>query len=102
MEKAILEHLDAIIALCKKHKVEAISLFGAAAKNAMTDQSDIDFLIQFSKDLDVLDYADNYFAFLEALEKLTGRNIDLLSVNSLNNPVLREEILKTKIDLYAA
>lgn len=68
----------------------------------MNKDSDLDFLVEFSKDLDVLDYADNYFDFVEALEKLTGRKIDLLSVNALKNPVLKQEIYNTKIDLYAA
>lgn len=94
--------MNDIIALCEKHKVKAISVFGSAARNTMTSDSDIDFLVHFSKDIDVLDYADNYFSFLEGLEQITGRKIDLLSVNSLRNPVLKEEINRSKIDLYAA
>ena len=94
--------IDEIIALCEKHKVKAISVFGSAARNSMTPESDIDFLVQFSEEIDVLDYADNYFSFLQGLEQITGRSIDLLSVNSLRNPVLREEIIRSKIDLYAA
>ena len=68
----------------------------------MTTDSDIDFLVQFSEEIDVLDYADNYFDFLEGLKDLTRREIDLVSVRSLRNPVLKEEINKTKVELYAA
>lgn len=68
----------------------------------MTPQSDIDFLVQFSDKIETLDYADNYFAFLEALEKIMGRKIDLISLKSLKNPVLLEEINRSKIELYAA
>jgi predicted nucleotidyltransferase len=102
MVELISNRIDEIISLCKKHKVKAISVFGSAARNSMTATSDIDFLVQFSDDIDVLDYADNYFSFLEGLEQITGRKIDLLSVNSLRNPVLKEEINRSKIDLYAA
>jgi predicted nucleotidyltransferase len=102
MEELLLNRMNEIINLCKKHQVKAISVFGSAARNSMTPESDIDFLVQFSEEIDVLDYADNYFSFLEGLERITGRSIDLLSVNSLRNPVLKEEINRSKIDLYAA
>lgn len=102
MVEILSNRMDEIIAHCEKHKVKAISVFGSAARNAMTPESDIDFLIQFSEEIDVLDYADNYFSLIEGLEQITGRRIDLVSVNSLRNPVLREEINRSKIDLYAA
>lgn len=94
--------MDQIIVLCKEHKVESFALFGSAAKNEMHKNSDLDFLVQFSENIDVLDYAENYFAFLEKLEKLTGKKVDLVTVKSLKNPVLKEEIERTKIHLYAA
>jgi predicted nucleotidyltransferase len=94
--------LNDIIALCKKHHVKSISLFGSAAKDSMHKNSDIDFLVHFSEEMDVLDYADNYFQFLEKLENLTGKKIDLLSKKSLKNPILIKEIEQSKIDLYAA
>ena len=94
--------MDDIITLCKEHKVKTISLFGSAARNTMTPESDVDFLVQFSEEIDVLDYADNYFSFIEGLEHITGRKIDLLSLKSIKNPVLKEEIDRSKIDLYAA
>ena len=94
--------LDKIIPLCEKHKVKTISVFGSAARNDMTAESDIDFLVQFSDEIDVLDYADNYFAFLEGLKEITGKKIDLISTNSLRNPILKEEINRSKIELYAA
>lgn len=94
--------MDKIIVLCKEHKVVSFALFGSAAKNEMHADSDLDFLVQFSEDIDVLDYADNYFSFLEELEKLTGKKVDLVSIKSLKNPILREDIERTKIHLYAA
>ena len=94
--------MEAIASLCEIHRVKTIAVFGSAAQNTMTAQSDIDFLVQFSEDIDVLDFADNYFSLLESLELLTGKAIDLVSVNSLRNPVLKEEIEKSKIELYAA
>lgn len=102
MNELISSRLKDIIALCEKHRVVTISVFGSAARNTMNPESDIDFLVQFSEDIDVIDYADNYFSLKEMLEQITGRRIDLLSVKSLHNPILREEINRSKIDLYAA
>lgn len=102
MIKVIRNKLDEIIAVCKKHHVEAISLFGSAAKNTMNQNSDIDLLVKFSNDIDVLDYADNYFSLQEQLQDILKWKIDLISSKSLKNPILKEEIYQTKIDLYAA
>lgn len=102
MLKLIEDNLNEIISLCKTHRVISIALFGSAAKEVMHENSDIDFLVQFSEDIEVLDYADNYFSFLEELEKLMGRKIDLISKRSLKNPILIEEIDRYKVDLYAA
>jgi predicted nucleotidyltransferase len=102
MIKFVEDRLDEIIALCKMHRVESIALFGSAAKESMHENSDIDFLVQFSDEIDVLEYADNYFSLLEQLEKLMGKKIDLVSIKSLKNPMLIEEINLSKIELYAA
>lgn len=102
MIKLLENKMDEIIALCKLHKVTSIALFGSAAKNTMHKNSDIDFLVQFSENIDVLDYADNYFSFLEAMENLIGKKIDIVSKKSLKNPILIEEINNSKVDLYAA
>lgn len=60
------------------------------------------FLIQFSAKIDVLDYANNYFEFLKQLEFLTGKKVDLVSKKSLKNPILIDEIERSKVELYAA
>ena len=102
MLEILTNKIDELIALCEKHRVMAISVFGSAVRDSMTTDSDIDFLVKFSDEINVLDYADNYFSLLDGLEELSGRSVDLISVNSIRNPVLREEINRSKIDLYAA
>lgn len=102
MTELIQNKLDDIISLCKKHRVNAISVFGSAAKGTLNKDSDIDLLVEFSQDIDVLDYADNYFSLLEQLQDIFNRKVDLVSIKSLKNPVLKEQIYQSKIDLYAA
>ena len=95
-------NLNTIFKLCEEHSVKSLALFGSAAKNNMNDTSDIDFLVSFSEDLPLIDYADNYFSLLENLEQTLGKKVDLVVEKSLKNPILKEEIYHTKIDLYAA
>jgi hypothetical protein len=94
MLKLIEDKITEIISLCKSHHVISIALFGSAAKGLTHVNSDVDFLVQFSDELPVLDYADNYFSLLERLEKI--------SVKSLKNQILIEDIERSKVVLYAA
>ena len=102
MVDLIQNKIDEIIVACKQHHVETISLFGSAAKNNMLEDRDIDLLVEFSDDIDILDYADNYFSLLDKLQDILNRKVDLVSGKSLKNPVLKEEIYQTKVELYAA
>lgn len=49
-----------VTALCKKHKVNSLYVFGSVVTNKFKDDSDIDLLVSF---LPFMDYADNYFDF---------------------------------------
>lgn len=96
----IKNNIDKIKSLCEAHEVVVFSLFGSATGHEFNATSDIDFLVRFSPSIPLLDYADNYFNLLGKLEQLFKRNIDLVSERSLKNPVLIEEITKSKITLY--
>ena len=102
MLKLIEDRITEIISLCKSHHVVSIALFGSAAKGSMHEDSDVDFLVQFSEDINVLDYADNYSSLLDNLEKIVGKKVDLISINSLKNKILIEDIERSKVVLYAA
>jgi predicted nucleotidyltransferase len=102
MIKIIQENSVQLIEICKKHQVDALFLFGSAAKGNFNSNSDLDFLVQFNPGVPLMDYADNYFSLADALEFLFKSKIDLLSLKSLKNKILKQEIEKTKISLYAA
>ena len=61
----------------------------------MTDdfnkESDIDLIVDFS-DIDIEDYADNYFDFKFALEELLKRRVDLLEEKAIKNPYFRQSV----------
>jgi len=98
----IQNNLDEMIAACKEHHVQTISLFGSAVKKSLREDSDIDLLVEFSDDIDVLDYADNYFSLLDRLQGILNRKVDLVSSKSLKNPILKEDVYRSKVELYAA
>lgn len=90
----------AIAALCRKHRVKALWVFGSAIGDAWKPEtSDIDFLV------DLGDYepgiAMRYLELADDLEALVGRPIDLVSIGGLrHNHRLREELERTRVALY--
>lgn len=99
--KSLLEKKEALIQLCEKYELEKLYVFGSALKNSFSDKSDYDFLIQF-KDIPFDRYTDNYFSLHDELKNLLDREIDLLTDNSLANKYFKEEVINSRILLYAA
>lgn len=92
-------NIEILIDLCKRHKVKELYVFGSALTSKFNDRSDIDFLVQF-ENVDLLEYADNYFDLKEKLEKLLGREIDLLENQAIRNPIFRRVLDREKRIVY--
>ncbi len=95
----VMKKNEQISGLCARFRVQSLDLFGSAVNGSFHQDSDYDFLVRF-KDIPLEDYFENYIGFQEALEKLLGRNIDLLEVQTLKNPFLIESIEKEKVNIY--
>ena len=93
------QNIDTLISLCKQHKVKELYIFGSFLTSKFNASSDIDFLVQFDK-VDLLEYADNYFDFKEKLERLLGREIDLLENQAIHNPIFRKVLDRDKKLVY--
>jgi uncharacterized protein len=93
------KNIETLITLCKQHKVKELYIFGSILTPGFNDNSDIDFLVQFDN-IDILEYADNYFDFKEKLEKLLGREIDLLENQAIRNPIFRKVLDRDKRIVY--
>ncbi len=91
--------MDKIKALCAKHKVNKLFVFGSVLKDTFTNESDIDFVVDFEK-LDLSDYADNYFDLKDQLESIFNRPVDLLEEKGIRNPYLRKQIENEKHLIY--
>lgn len=92
-------HIDKVRALCAKHSVGRLFVFGSVLTDRFSEKSDIDFLVEF-KGVTHCNYADNYFDFKESLEHLFNRGIDLLENQAVNNPYLRQSIDSSKQLIY--
>ncbi len=87
-----------IAAICRRHKVAELALFGSAAKGDLRSDSDLDFLVEFAPGtpIGLLE-----FGKLQAeLEAALQRRVDLVFKRSLK-PSLRESVLQQAQPVYA-
>lgn len=85
--------------LCTLYNVEKMYLFGSVLNSNFNKESDIDLLVKF-KAIELSKYFDNYMDFKENLEKLFGREVDLVEEQTLKNPILINSINKSKELIY--
>ena len=85
--------------LCVQNKVGRLFVFGSVLTSRFKHDSDIDFIVDF-KDVDLYDYADNYFELKFSLENIFKRDIDLLEDKAIKNPYLRQSIDSSKQLIY--
>ena len=83
MKNLIEKNIQKIAALCKKHKVSQLFVFGSILTGRFNDGSDID-LIDFKY----------------SLEDLFGREVDLLEEQTIKNPYLKKNLDATKMLIY--
>ena len=90
---------DQINELCASHKVKSLYAFGSVLTSDFDTNSDIDLIVDF-KDIDVNDYADNYFDLKFSLQDIFNRPIDLLEEQAIKNPYFKQVVNQTKELVY--
>ena len=93
------KYTSEINSLCKNHKVKTLYAFGSVLTDRFSDQSDVDLVVDF-KQVDLLDYADNYYALKFSLEKIFNREIDLLEEQAIKNPYFKQNLDKHRQLIY--
>jgi len=68
-----------------KYKVKSIGIFGSYINNEQTDDSDIDFLVEFEEKADLF----HYVGLTLFLEEQFNKKVDVIS-----KPALKEELRK--------
>lgn len=101
MHTLLEERKLAVAELCRTYGVDQLEIFGSVARGQMRDSSDLDFVVRFSPPHGP-GYADRYLSFAEALEKLLGRPVDLLTERALRNRILIQSIAADRQTVYAA
>lgn len=87
-----------IAAICRRHRLAELALFGSAAQGDLRSDSDLDFLVEFAPGaaIGLLE-----FGKLQAeLEAALHRKVDLVSKRGLK-PSLRESVLEQAQPVYA-
>ncbi len=89
MNERIVEIRDEILKSLKRNDVKRASLFGSIVRGELTDESDIDILVEFRGKKSLLDLV----GLKLELEELLKRKVDVLTYNSLH-PLLKDSILR--------
>jgi len=102
-DRTILEPpvLQTLQVLCQKRRVHRLSLFGSGAEGNLTEESDLDFMVEF-EELSPPAHADAYFGLLADLEAIFQRRIDLLEKSAIENPYLLRGIERSRRLVYEA
>lgn len=94
MISQIEKYKDLMLEILKKHDVKRASLFGSIVREEMTDESDVDILIEFKGEKSLLDLAGLKIALEEALKC----KVDVLTYDSIH-PLLKDQILAEQVGI---
>ncbi|MEX2175871.1 MAG: nucleotidyltransferase domain-containing protein [Pirellulaceae bacterium] len=98
----IQQHRADLDALCRKHQVKTLELFGSAADGTFDPAtSNVDFLLEFLPSAAGSAF-HGYFELKEDLERLLGRSVDLLMPQAIRNRYLLAAVNQQRTLLYAA
>lgn len=92
-----------IEAICKTFRIRRLEIFGSAAKGDFNPaHSDLDFIVEFdASDVDT-GLLNRFLALATALEKLLGREVDLLTPQSIRNPYFKKKVDESRELVYEA
>jgi len=85
---------EKIIDILRQNGVKRASFFGSIVRREMTEESDVDLLVEFESRRSLLDLAH----LKNELEDAVERRVDLLTYKSLH-PLLKERILAEQVPI---
>lgn len=99
--KLIELNIQKIIDVCKRYHVRKLWVFGSILTDRFSKDSDVDFCVDFDwTKIPLLESSNNFFGFIDALEKLLQRKVDLTDDSAVKNPYFREELNQTRQLIY--
>ena len=91
---------DALVAFARAWGLKELSLFGSILRDDFRPDSDVDVLVVLEPGR--RPSVDDWIAMHEQLERLFGREVDLVERRRIANPFRRHEILTTRQVVHAA
>ena len=92
-------HINEIEKLCLENKVKSLYVFGSVLNETFNSQSDIDLVVDFNN-IEIADYADNYYNLKFGLQSIFHRQIDLLEQKAIRNPYFLQQLNLQKKLVY--
>lgn len=94
-------NMEDIAAICRTHGVRKLDIFGSAATGKFNPStSDLDFVVDF------IDYgpgvASRFIDFVEDMEQLFNRPVDLVFDTKMDNPYFRRAVEVSRELVYDA
>jgi uncharacterized protein len=80
--------------LVQQYGVQSIMLFGSVARDAATQTSDVDLLVEFGRPVGYF----GLFALQDYLSGLLGKSVDLGTPKSLK-PYMRERVMQEQVNI---
>ena len=92
--------LPSITALCEKHGVAHLELFGSATGAEFNpDSSDFDFLVELDPNIPG-SRAKRWTELADELEQLLGRHVDLVNPRYIHNPYFLQAVNNSRALIY--
>lgn len=89
---------DALAALCRRHGIRRLAVFGSALRGNLREDSDLDILVEFIPGRRV---GLRFITIQDELTALFGRKVDLNTAGFLS-PHFRDRVLREASALYEA
>ena len=102
MISLVADQSEEIAALCRRHQVQRLDLFGSAATGDFDpESSDLDFLVTFLPEANAT-YVGAYHRLYTDLRDLFDRPVDLVIETKFRDPEFRQAIEQTRANVYGS
>jgi predicted nucleotidyltransferase len=91
---------DDIVHICEKYRINELSIFGSSIRDSFTQNSDVDILVSFNKNSEITLF--DIMDLEEEFSQLIKRDVDIVEMEALKNPIRKNTILSTREVIYAA
>ncbi len=90
----ILSRRDEILRVATRHGAHHVRVFGSVVRGEVSEDSDVDFLVQLDRDRSLLDHV----ALMQDLEDLFGCRVDVVTERALHR-LVRDRVLAEAVPL---